>query len=81
MNPSCEGVLQTCVDDVAEPLLGQLFPFSFIGEVLETLLMVEEELRNLLNGERLILRDAKMFNGVCLDHLLDSSHKVLQKAI
>ena len=79
LHPSREFIFGGGVDDVAEPLLWQLLPVQLIGQVLEALVVLGDEVLDLLDAERVILRDREVLDIIGLDLLLGAGDEILEK--
>ena len=71
--------LDGCVDHIRKPLLWELLPLLLYWQIVEACWMGGDELLDLLNGERLVLRDGQVLDGILLDLLLGSGDEVLKE--
>ena len=78
--PTRECVINSSVDDVAEPLLWKLIPLLFLWQILHTYAELGDKILYLLDTETFVLRDTQMFDLISFDLLSCSRYKVLQKA-
>ena len=67
------------VADVGDPLLGQLADLLVDGQVVGDDVVRSHVGRDLVDGERLVLRDGNPLHVLALDALLPACHQVLQE--
>ena len=67
------------VADVGDPLLGQLADLLVDGQVVGDDIVRSHVGRDLVDGERLVLRDGNPLHVLALDALLPACHQVLQE--